>query len=310
MAIHQQIAFSSLADLARGLQQADFTSVELTGVYLDRIARLDPRLHAYVGVYAESALLQAQAADLQRRSGLPVSPLHGLPIAVKDLCEIEGQVTTCGSQAWSARRSATTSTVVERLLAAGMIILGKTHMVEFAFGGWGTNPLMGTPRNPWDMRGQHRAPGGSSSGSGVAVAGGLAPAAIGSDTGGSIRAPAAFNGLTGLKTTHGLISLHGTIALSPSLDTIGPMTRTAEDAGLLTAALAGPDLRDDGTFQRPLFHFDRSLASVRGVRIAVMRPAQYPLPVSDDIARATNNAVSTLRTLGAIVTEIDLPFDF
>ncbi|MBC7501959.1 MAG: amidase, partial [Herminiimonas sp.] len=145
---------------------------------------------------------------------------------------------------------------------------------------------------------------------GVAVAGGLAPAAIGSDTGGSIRAPAAVNGLAGLKTTHGLISLHGTIALSPSLDTIGPMTRTAEDAGLLTAALAGPDLRDDGTLQCPLFHFDRSLASVRGLRIAVMRPAQYPLPVSDDIARATNNAVSTLRTLGAIVTEIDLPFDF
>ena len=169
-------AFSTLADLARGLHQNEFTSVDLTQLYLDRIARLDGRLNAFVNVYVESALLQAQAADLQRRSGLPLPSLHGLPIAVKDLCELEGQVTTFGSQAWTERRSNRTSTVVRRLLDAGMILLGKTQMVEFAFGSWGTNPLMGTPRNPWDMTGHHRAPGGSSSGSGVAVAAGMAPA--------------------------------------------------------------------------------------------------------------------------------------
>ena len=136
-------AFSSLAELARGLQQKEFTSVELTQLYLDRIDRLDSRLHAYVSVSAESALRQAQAADLQRQAGIPLPPLHGLPIAIKDLCEISGELTTFGSQAWARRRSTVTSAVVQRLLDAGMIVLGKTHMVEFAFGGWGTNPLLG-----------------------------------------------------------------------------------------------------------------------------------------------------------------------
>lgn len=306
-----QTAFSSLADLARSLRQKEFTSVELTQLYLDRIARLDHRLHAYLSMSAESALLQAQAADLQRQAGLPLPPLHGLPIAVKDLCDIDGQVTTFGSQEWATRRSTVTSTAVRRLLDNGMIVLGKTHMVEFAFGSWGTNPLMGTPRNPWDMTGHHRVPGGSSSGSGVAVAAGLAPAAIGSDTGGSIRAPAAFNGLTGLKTTGGLISLHGALALSPSLDTLGPMTRTAEDAGLLTAAMAGPDWRDPATLQRPLFRFDQNAtAPSRLGRIAVMRPERYPWPVSHAVQAAFEDAVRVFRSLGAQVEVAELSFDF
>jgi len=304
-------AFSSLAELARGLQQKDFTSVELTRLYLDRIDRFDSRLHAYVSVSAETALRQAQAADLQRQAGVPLPPLHGLPVAIKDLCDIDGEITTFGSKAWATRRSAVTSTVVQRLLDAGMIVLGKTHMVEFAFGSWGTNPLMGTPRNPWDMTGQHRAPGGSSSGSGVAVAGGLAPAAIGSDTGGSVRAPAAFNGLTGLKTSGGLISRYGVLALSPSLDTVGPMTRSAEDAGLLTAALAGPDPRDPGTLGRPQFHFDRGAGTALPARrIALMRPDQYPWPVTPAVQRSFDEAVRVFRSLGARVDAVDLPFDF
>ena len=306
-----QIAFSSLAVLARGLQQREFNSVELTQLYLERIARLDPAVHAYVSVSAESALLQAAAADLQRQAGLPLPVLHGLPIAVKDLCDIAGQVTTFGSQAWATRRSIVTSTAVQRLLDNGMILLGKTHMVEFAFGSWGTNPLMGTPRNPWDMVGQHRAPGGSSSGSAVAVAAGLAPAAIGSDTGGSIRAPAAFNGLTGLKTTSGLISLHGTLALAPSLDTLGPMTRTAEDAGMLTAAIAGPDWRDPTTLQRPLFRFEQGVTALtRARRIAVITPDQYPWPVSPAVQAAFDEAILVFRSLGAKVDNAVLPFDF
>lgn len=307
----QQVAFSTLADMARGLQEQEFSSVELTRTFLDRIGRFNEELNAYASVYEESALLQAQAADLQRRSGMPVPPLHGLPIAVKDLCEIGGHITTAGSHAWQARRSTITSTVVERLQAAGMIILGKTHMVEFAFGGWGTNPLMGTPRNPWDMTGHHRAPGGSSSGSGVAVAAGLAPAAIGSDTGGSVRVPAAFNGLTGLKTTHGLISLYGTIPLSPSLDSIGPMTRTARDAALLTAALAGPDPRDPNTLARPGLALDSAQSlSVRHLRIAIMRPEQYPWAVSTEVQAATDEAVRVFRSLGASAEYVDMPFDF
>ncbi|NEX62988.1 amidase [Noviherbaspirillum galbum] len=312
MTLPQQIAFSTLADMARGLQEREYSSVELTKAFLGRIARFNSALNAYVSIHEEAALLQAEAADLQRRSGIPLAPLHGLPIAVKDLCDIRGQVTTAGSKAWLSRRSTVTSTVVERLLAAGMIILGKTHMVEFAFGSWGSNPLMGTPRNPWDMRGRHRAPGGSSSGSGVAVAAGLAPAAIGSDTGGSIRAPAAFNGLTGLKTTSGLVSLYGTVPLSPSLDTIGPMTRTAEDAALLLAALAGPDPRDPGTLAHPAFFQPPSgePLQARHLRIAVMRPEQYPWEVTADVQAATDNAVRALQSLGATVEQVDVPFDF
>jgi aspartyl-tRNA(Asn)/glutamyl-tRNA(Gln) amidotransferase subunit A len=307
----QQFAHAELSELAAHLKSGDVTSVELTQLYLDRIARLDPALHAYVSVYRESALLQAQAADLQRQAGLPLPPLHGLPIAIKDLCEIDGLVTTAGSQTWRDRRSSITSTVVEKLLAAGMIVLGKTHMVEFAFGAWGVNPLMGTPRNPWDMTGEHRIPGGSSSGSAVAVAAALAPAAIGSDTGGSVRAPAAFNGLTGLKTTHGLISLYGTIPLSASLDTIGPITHSALDAALLLQALAGPDPRDPNTHNRPAYQHDLSQpATVANWRIAVLKPEQYPWPVEPEIQAATDEAIKVFAALGATVELVDLPFDF
>src|SRR5690606_30347696 len=171
-------------------------------------------------------------------------------------------------------RSTLTATVVERLLAAGAVVLGKTHMVEFAFGGWGTNPVCGTPRNPWDLR-THRVPGGSSSGSGVAVAAGLAPAALGSDTGGSVRIPAAVNGITGLKTTFGLVSLHGAVPLSATLDTVGPMTRSAADAALLTAAMMGPDPRDPGTLGHSGIDFGDLSGpppAIAGLRIAVVPP--------------------------------------
>ncbi|MEP7083503.1 MAG: amidase [Betaproteobacteria bacterium] len=305
------LAFSSLTDLARGLAERRFTSVELTRMFLERIERLDSIAQSYVSVYPESALLQAQAADLQRQSGLPLPPLHGLPIGVKDLCEIEGRITTAGSAAWKNRRSTVTSAVVERLQAAGMIVLGKTHTAEFAYSGWGINPLLGTPRNPWDWSGKHRAPGGSSNGSAVAVAAGLAPAAIGTDTGGSVRIPAAFNGLTGLKTTYGLISAYGTLPLSPSLDSVGTLTHTARDAALLTLALAGFDARDPTTHDRPQYAIDLSAApAVRGLRIAVLPPEQYPWPVADDVLAATEEAVRVLQSLGASAGHAQVPFEF
>ena len=304
-------AFPGLADIALGLRNKQFTSLEITRHLLDRIAQHNAPVHAYVDVYERQALLQAQAADLQREAGLPLPPLHGVPIAVKDLCEIEGRVTTCGSQAWRERVSPVTGTVVEKLLAAGMVILGKTHMVEFAFGGWGTNPVMGTPRNPWDMQNHHRVPGGSSSGSGVAVAAGLAPAAIGSDTGGSVRVPAALNGLTGLKTTQGLISLHGAFPLAYQLDSIGPMTRSAEDAALLTAALAGPDARDPSTWNRPPFSYTPD-ASVdpRPLRIAVMPQEQYPWEVQPAVQQACEEALEVFRQRGHHVEVVAVPLDF
>ncbi|HEX2114229.1 MAG TPA: amidase, partial [Alphaproteobacteria bacterium] len=165
------LTFASLSEQAAALQRGTVSSQELTRHYLDRIRRLNPRLHAFIDVTEEAALRLADAADQRRAAGLPLHPLNGLPIALKDLCDIEGRVTTGGSAAWKTRKSTCTATIVQRLLAVGMVVLGKTHMVEFAFGGWGTNPICGTPRNPWDAK-AHRVPGGSSSGSGVAVAGG------------------------------------------------------------------------------------------------------------------------------------------
>src|SRR5204862_171727 len=200
----------------------------------------------YIDVYADEAHALAKAADLEREAGAVRSPLHGLPIALKDLLHFAPHQTTAGSKSWLGRKSHVTATVVSRLLAAGMIPLGKTHMVEFAFGGWGRNQPMGAPWNPWDLA-VHRVAGGSSSGSAVAVAAGLAPAAIGSDTGGSIRIPAALCGLTGLKPTYGLVSLAGVVPLASTLDSVGPLTRTVDDAALLFSAIAGSDPADPAT---------------------------------------------------------------
>ncbi len=305
-----ELAFRSLSELAHGLRAGEFSSLELTRCYLDRIDHADGKLRAYTEVYAEPALLAAEAADRLRRSGWPVGPLHGLPIAVKDLCDVEGKLCTVGSKAWSTRRGTTTATVIERLLAAGMIVLGKTQMVEFAFGGWGTNPLCGTPWNPWDLE-THRVPGGSSSGSGVAVAAGLAPAAIGSDTGGSVRIPAAFNGIVGLKTTFGRVSLHGCFPLSSTLDTIGPMTRTVADAGALLALLAGYDARDPNTWAAPLCTMpDLAAPAVAGLRVAVLPDAQLPGPVDPAVQRAYADAIRVFRAVGANVEERAFPFAF
>lgn len=304
------LEFRSLTELAAGLARGEFSSRELVAHYLARIARANPKLNAFAAVYEAEALAAAEAADRVRASGWPVGPLHGLPIAVKDLCDIEGRIGTVGSKHFAARRGTLTSTVIARLRAAGMIILGKAQMVEFAFGGYGTNPLCGTPWNPWDLA-VHRIPGGSSSGSGVAVAAGLVPAAIGSDTGGSIRIPAGFNGIVGLKTTFGLISAHGCFALSTTLDSIGPMTRTVEDSALITAALAGPDPHDPNTLGRPAFAApDFARPDIRGLRIATLPEAQFP-PGVDEAARvAWRDACATFRSLGAVVTERAFPLDF
>lgn len=303
--------FASMTEQASMLQRGMVSSRELTGLYLERIQKLNTRLHAYIDVYREEALQLADSADRRRAAGLPVHPLNGVPIALKDLCEVEGRVTTAGSAAWKTRKSGFTATIVERLLGAGMVPLGKTHMVEFAFGGWGTNPVCGAPWNPWDAK-THRVPGGSSSGSGVAVAAGLAPAAIGSDTGGSVRIPASLTGITGLKTTYGLISLHGAIPLSTSLDTIGPMTRAAEDAAVLTALLAGPDRNDPNTLCAPSLDFgDLSQPpSAKGLRIAALSADQFPIPVHPDVIRVWIETIAALRSLGAKVEETRIPIDF
>ena len=183
------LAWLGLTELKRLLDEGRLSSVELTDSLLARIARAEPHLHACVEVYAEPARALARAADQARSAAMPRSPLHGIPVLLKDLLDIEGRVCTLGSQRNLNRVATETAATVERLLAAGMVPLGKTHMTEFAFGGWGTNQHMGTPRNPWDAD-RARTPGGSSSGSAVAVAARLVPCAIGTDTGGSVRLPA------------------------------------------------------------------------------------------------------------------------
>src|ERR1700719_3671373 len=224
--------------------------VDIVDAALARIGAQDQKLHAFVEVYDKEARLTADAAEKAIRSGHRIGPLHGIPIALKDLIEIEGRVTTGGSQVWRERRSAYTATVAQNLIAAGLIVIGKTHTVEFAMGGWGTNQHRGTPWNPWD-REVARTPGGSSSGSGVAVAAGFAPWAIGTDTGGSVRLPASWCGLSGLKTTIGQVSTYGILPLAPSLDTPGPMARTVEDAALLYSVMQGTDPLDRLTLSAP-----------------------------------------------------------
>lgn len=304
--------FSSLLELSEALAAGEYSALDLSSFYLDRIRRANAHLHAFIDVCEASVLLQARASDLRRASGHTLGTLDGLPIAIKDLCEIQGQLTRCGSAVWSTRRSTVTSTVVDKLRAAGMVVLGKTHMVEFAFGGWGTNPLQGTPHNPWDLT-EHRVPGGSSSGSGVAVAAGLAPAAIGSDTGGSVRIPAALVGISGLKTTSGLISRYGVAPLSTTLDTIGPMTRTVADAAILTQALAGVDIRDTATMQAPVADYRAALAQsgdLSGIRVVVLAENQFPIAVAADVLVAFRGAVQVMRDLGATILERHFPFDF
>ena len=249
-------------------------------------------------MYAAEARALAGAADAARKARLPLGPLHGLPIGLKDLCDIAGRIGTVGSKMWAARVAGSTSATVTRLLAAGMIPLGKLHMVEFAFGAWGTNPLMGTPWNPWDLK-RARVPGGSSSGTGVAVAAGLVPAGIGSDTGGSVRIPAAFNGIVGLKTTFGRISLHGTALLSWTLDTIGPLARSVDDCMEILRVLA-----DDGAPDLPA---ELAPGHLRHKRIALPERAQLPPFMHPAVLAAWTGAAQRLEKLGAHIVPARLP---
>ncbi len=306
------VAFLPLTALARLLAERRTTSREIVEACLARIDTLDGKLHAFVDVYRDDALARADAADRERADELVRGPLHGLPIALKDLLHFEGRQTTAGSKSWLGRTSEITATVVDKLITAGMIPIGKTHMVEFAFGGWGRNQPMGAPWNPWDMT-THRVAGGSSSGSAVAVAAGLVPAAIESDTGGSVRIPAALCGITGLKTTYGLISLYGVVPLSMTLDSIGPLTRTVDDAALLTGAMAGADPRDPSTFEAHRFDAKAALAgepSVRNTRITAMPAEQFPQFTRSEVRATRDAAIAVLRDLGAIVDEERVPIDF
>ena len=299
----------SVGVLSAEIAAGRLSPVELTDACLARIKTLEPRLHAFVEVYADTARLAAEGAERAIRAGHAVGPLHGIPIALKDLVEIEGRTVTGGSAVWRERRGARTATLARRLIAAGMIVIGKTHTVEFAFGGWGTNQNLGTPLNPWDPA-HPRTPGGSSSGSGVAVAARLVPCAIGTDTGGSVRLPASFCGITGLKTTIGRISTFGVLPLSPTLDTPGPITRSVEDAALLLLVLQGEDPLDPRTAgHAPSDPLPLLKRGVKGLRIARMHDADRE-GVDADVLAAYDRALEELAALGADIVAFPLPGRF
>lgn len=295
--------------LSAQIASGRLSPVDLMEDCLARIERLDPALQSFVEVYAGGARMAAEAADKAIRAGQAVGPLHGIPIALKDLVEIEGRVATGGSAVWRNRRSDRTATLARKLIAAGMIVIGKTHTVEFAYGGWGTNQHMGTPRNPWDAA-EARTPGGSSNGSAVAVAARLVPCAIGTDTGGSVRLPAGWCGITGLKTTIGRISAYGVLPLSPTLDTPGPMTRSVEDAALLLQLLQGPDPLDPKTLglraSEPMPGLRRG---VKGLRLARL-PDSERQGIDAEMLAAYDESVRFLDGLGADIVELSLPHSF
>ena len=303
------LAFLPAHILSTQISARRLSPVDLVDALLERVRAGDPKLHAFVEVYAEDARLAAAAAEQAIRSGHAIGPLHGIPIALKDLIEIAGRVTTGGSEVWRNRRSRCTATLARRLIAAGLIVIGKTHTVEFAMGGWGTNQHRGTPWNPWDPT-NARTPGGSSSGSGVAVAAGFAPWAIGTDTGGSVRLPASWCGLSGLKTTIGRVSTYGILPLSPTLDTPGPMARSVEDAALLYQVMQGPDTLDPRTRgvppSDPLPMLRRG---VRGLRLARMPEAERE-GVDNEVLAAYDAALESLARLGAEILTPDLPCRF
>ncbi len=305
----QDLTLVPVHQLSQLLQSRKLSPVELADAYLAKIGQQDPKLHAFVEVYAEDARLAARGAEAAIRAGHSVGPLHGVPIALKDLIELEGKVVTGGCEAWKARLATRTATLAKKLMAQGMIVLGKTHTVEFAMGGWGTNSLRGTPWNPWDPK-RARTPGGSSSGSGVAVAAALAPWAVGTDTGGSVRLPASWCGITGLKTTIGRVSTHGVLPLSPTLDTPGPMARSVEDAALLYVAMQGADPLDPLTRGLPYTDPMPTLKrGVRGLRLARMPEVERQC-ASADVLAAYDRSLSELETLGAEIVAIKLPFLF
>ncbi len=307
----QTLDTAELADLpihrlAPLIEAGTVSPVALLEACLARIEQTDDHLHAFIDVWADEARSGARQAEADIAAGRYLGPLHGIPIALKDLIEVEGRRTTVGSAYWRERVSPCTATVVKRLKAAGAILLGKLHMVEFAFGGWGTNPRLGTPRNPWDLA-HHRSPGGSSSGSGVAVAAGMVPASLGSDTGGSVRIPASMNGVVGLKPTAASVSNHGVFPLSQTLDSIGPLARSVEDAAIVFGAICGVDPDDAATAFAPKMDPVAALnRPVTGLRLGLVGAAQLP-GVDEQVMQAVAAAAQVLHELGAAVEPIELP---
>jgi len=300
------LVWASMGELARLVATKAVSPVEIVNAHLDRIAALDGTLKAYITVMTDSARSAARNAEARVMAREDLGPLHGVPVGLKDLYCTKGVKTTGGSRILGDWVPTEDATVVTRLAAAGAITLGKLNMHEFAYGPEGLNVHYGTAWNPWDWA-AHRICGGSSSGSGAAVAAGLCPGALGSDTGGSIRIPSALCGLTGLKPTYGRVSRAGVLPLAWSLDHVGPMCRSAVDCALMLGAMAGHDPRDPSTSALPVPDYRAALTGeVKGLRIGLLR--RFFLETAGPPQRlAVEQAVKTLEGLGAKVVDVTLP---
>jgi len=297
------MTLDTLSGWARRLQARQISSRELAELYLGRIERLDAGINSFVTVTPELALAAADAADRRLAKG-EQAPLLGLPIAQKDIFCTRGVRTSCGSRMLDSFAAPYDATVVERMNAAGAVMLGKTNMDEFAMGSSNETSYYGPVRNPWDPE---RVPGGSSGGSAAAVAARLVPAATGTDTGGSIRQPAAFCGITGIKPTYGRVSRYGMIAFASSLDQGGPMAASAEDCALMLNAMAGFDPRDSTSVERPAEDFTAGLErDLKGLRIGLPREF-FGEGLDADMRRVVQDALAVLRERGAEPVEISLP---
>ncbi|MGI8551841.1 MAG: amidase [Dehalococcoidia bacterium] len=298
------LVYCSIAEAAHGFRSRQISPLELTRALLERIERLDPTLRAFVTVTPERALREARAAEAAILRGDADSPLLGIPISYKDIYATAGHRTTGGSKLLTDWIPTEDSTCVARLQHAGMVMLGKLITHEFAIGLQEPEHTFPAARNPWDL---DRVPGGSSSGSGTALAAGLTPAALGSDTGGSIRGPASFCGISGLKPTYGRCSRAGVLTLSWTLDHTGPMARSAEDCAILLQGIAGHDPRDPASSSAPVDDYTARLErGLRGLRVGLVRQL-LPDGLDAEIRAGVESAAQVFREAGAVVQEVDVP---
>lgn len=300
-----ELCYLTIIEVAAGLRRREYSPVDLTEALLKRIESIDDKLHCFITLTADLALRQANQADQELRSGKDRGPLHGIPIVLKDLYMTQGIRTTCHSavlENWVPDKDATAATKIRE---AGAILLGKVGMHEFAFGGPSMDAPFPAVRNPWNTA---HIPGGSSSGSGAALAAGLCYGSLGSDTGGSIRTPSSHCGVVGLKPTYGRVSRYGLIPLSWSLDHAGPMARTVQDCAMLLQAIAGHDARDTASANADVPDFSSDLhQGIKGMRIGVPRAGWFDENLGVEPATETlfNQALKTLEELGAAIIEID-----
>jgi aspartyl-tRNA(Asn)/glutamyl-tRNA(Gln) amidotransferase subunit A len=298
-----ELHLQTLTELTAGLERGDFTSVELTESLLQRIAAHNGKLNAFVTVTGDKALAAAARADELRASGSG-GALNGLPIIHKDIFCTRGIKTTCGSKMLDNFISPYDATVVEKLADAGAVVLGKSNMDEFAMGSSNETSFFGPVHNPWDLE---CSPGGSSGGSSASVAARFAPAATGTDTGGSIRQPASLTGTVGLKPTYGRVSRYGMIAFASSLDQAGVITRSSEDAARLLGVMAGFDERDSTSIDQPVPDYRASIGdSIKGLRVGIVRQ-HFDKGLDEQCGARVKDAIAVLESLGATTVEVDLP---